>query len=65
MKSALGYSTDDLVGKPFQEFLHPDDIENTTIGAVHSEQKLLSFIVGYLVRAMGAIRGGWSGKEGR
>ena len=30
-KSTLGYSTEDLIGKSFEKFLHPDDIEKTAI----------------------------------
>lgn len=48
-KSALGYSTDDLVGKPFQKFLHPDDIEKTTIefANVVQGQEAINFINRY------------------
>lgn len=30
-KSTLGYSTEDLIGKSFEKFLHPDDIKKTAI----------------------------------
>jgi PAS domain S-box-containing protein len=48
-KSTLGYSKEDLVGKPFEKFLHPDDIEKTSLEFVNmvKGQEVINFIRRY------------------
>ncbi|MFV8393351.1 PAS domain S-box protein [Flavobacterium sp. LB2P6] len=51
-KSTLGYSVDDLIGKPFEKFLHPDDIEQTAIKFTNvvQGQEVINFINRYLCK---------------
>jgi PAS domain S-box-containing protein len=48
-ESTLGYSSEDLIGKPFEKFLHPDDIEKTAIEFINvvQGQEAINFINRY------------------
>lgn len=48
-ESTLGYSIVDLIGKPFEKFLHPDDIDQTLIefNNVVQGQEVINFINRY------------------
>jgi PAS domain S-box-containing protein len=48
-ESTLGYSTKDLIGKPFEKFLHPDDIEKTAVEFINvvQGQEAINFINRY------------------
>lgn len=45
----LGYSSEDLIGKPFEKFLHPDDIEKTAVEFINvvQGQEAINFINRY------------------
>lgn len=48
-ESTLGYSSEDLIGKPFEKFLHPDDIEKTAVEFINvvQGQEAINFINRY------------------
>lgn len=48
-ESTLGYSSEDLIGKPFEKFLHPDDIKKTAVEFINvvQGQEAINFINRY------------------
>jgi len=61
-ETALGYSLDELYKKPFNDFIHPEDLENTTkeIGKLEGGAVSLDFENRYITRSGKVINLSWT-----